>query len=97
MFQVSGWHTGDFVQLSIFDTLNNLLGIVGIGSDFAVLDLSSYGSIGSLFFDDSSTGAGVAYSDFSFDQGASPIPLPAAGWLMLAGLGALAAARRTRR
>jgi hypothetical protein len=27
---------------------------------------------------------------------ASPVPLPAAGWLMLAGLGALAAARRKR-
>ncbi len=38
--------------------------------------------------------AGVL-EDLSFD--AAPVPLPAAGWLMLAGLGALAASRRTRR
>ncbi len=30
------------------------------------------------------------------DPGASPIPLPAAGWLMIAGIGALAAARRRK-
>jgi hypothetical protein len=38
--------------------------------------------------------AGVL-EDLSFD--AAPVPLPAAGWLMLAGLGALAASRRMRR
>lgn len=31
------------------------------------------------------------------DSVASPVPLPAAGWLMLAGLGALVAGRRSRR
>jgi hypothetical protein len=35
--------------------------------------------------------------NYELNGGPSPIPLPAAGWLMLAGLGALAVARRTRR
>lgn len=34
---------------------------------------------------------------FSYDDDPAPVPLPAAGWLMLAGLGGLAAVRRVRR
>ena len=58
-----------------------------------------------IFFD---TTGGGAFADFQFLDGgvstfqldfgtSAPIPLPAAGWLLLGGLGVLAAAKRRRR
>ncbi|MBY4892410.1 VPLPA-CTERM sorting domain-containing protein [Rhodobacteraceae bacterium N5(2021)] len=39
-------------------------------------------------------GIGVDYSSLSADPATAPIPLPAGGWLLLAGLGVMAARRR---
>mgnify|MGYP002129735176 CR=1 FL=1 len=87
---------GDFVALDIFGLGDALLGTVDLTGDVLSLDLSSFGSITRLFFDDSSTGAGFAYSDFSFDQTAA-VPLPASLPLLAAGMGLLAVARRRSR
>lgn len=94
--QVSGYDGGDFVALDIFGLGDALLGTVDLTGDVLSLDLSSFGSITRLFFDDSSTGAGFAYSDFSFDQTAA-VPLPASLPLLAAGMGLLAVARRRSR
>jgi len=98
-FDVGGWDPGDFVALSIFGLGDVLSGSLNIVSNIVGLDLSSYGTITRLFFDDSSTAAGIGYANFSFDlaRDSAPIPLPAAGWLLLGGLGVLAAAKRRRR
>ncbi len=92
MFQVSGFDPGDFVALGIFDAVDNLLATVNLTSNIVNLDLSSYGEISRLFFDDRSSGAGFAYSDFSFNQ----IPLPASLPLLAGGIALLAAARRRK-
>ena len=96
MFDVGGYQFGDLVNLDVFGIGNALLGSIAITSDVTGLDLSSFGSITRLFFDDSSTGAGVGYANFSFDQVAAPVPLPAAGFLLIGALGGLAALRRRK-
>jgi hypothetical protein len=62
------------------------------GPDYAVWD------IGGLFTGTWSTveelgSKGISHISF-YDSYAAPVPLPAAGWLMIAGLGGLAALRR---
>ena len=94
-FDVSGFNVGDSVALGIFGLGNAFLGSVNLLSNISNLDLSGFGSITRLYFDDNSTGAGVAYSDFSFDQVAA-IPLPASLPLLIGGLGLLAVARRRK-
>ena len=96
IFDVGGYDGGDYVDVNIFGVGNALLGSIAITSDVIGLDLSSFGSITRLFFDDSSTGAGVGYANFSFDQVAAPVPLPAAGFLLIGALGGLAALRRRK-
>ena len=96
MFDVGGYQSGDYVDINIFGLGNVLLGSIAITSDVVGLDLSSFGSITRLFFDDNSTSAGVGYANFSFDQVAAPIPLPAAGFLLIGALGGLAALRRRK-
>lgn len=94
-FNVSGADAGDNVLLSIFNGAS-LLGQLTFTFD-TVVDLSSYGAITGLFFDDSSSGAGVAYSNFSFDTvQVAPVPVPAALPLLAAALGGLAVARRRK-
>lgn len=93
-FQAGGYNSGDYVQLSIYDPSNALLGTTDINAD-GVYDLSSYGTIGRLFFDDSSTGAGFVFGNFTFDVSAN-VPLPAGLPLLVAGLGALGMIRRNR-
>lgn len=50
-----------------------------------------------IFFGPDGFNGGITSVNFSFGQTMPPIPLPAAGWLMLAGLGGLAALRRRKR
>ena len=80
--------------------------MTGSNGQSLAFDLSSYSknSYHSLLFSDEfanvssvtfSTGGGgnVRIDDLS----AAPVPLPAAGWLLLGGLGAIGALRRRRR
>lgn len=87
---------GDSALLSIFDTLGGLLGnlLLNSTSGVAFADLSGFGTIGSIFFDNSaSTGAGYAYGNINY-VAAAPIPLPASLPLLLVGLGGIALLRR---
>ena len=102
MFDVSGWNSGDLVHLNVFDTVNTLLGVVVIDATITgfaqtdLVDLTSFGAISRLFFDDNSTGGGVAYSNFAFTRAAT-VPLPATLPLLAGALGAAAAIRRKRK
>lgn len=96
MFDVGGYQIGDYVDVNIFGISNVFLGTIAVTSDVVGLDLSGFGSITRLLFDDSSTAAGVGYANFSFDQVAAPVPLPAGGLLLIGALGGLAALRRRK-
>ena len=96
-FDVDGWNPGDFVEISAFNG-GSLLGSLDATGD-GNLDFSGLGTITRLFFDDSSTAAGVGYSTFLFDIADSePVPTPAPAALGLLGLGlaGLGLARRRK-
>lgn len=98
MFQYGFGDEGDVATLSIRDALGALIGLVTLNSDDGVAsaDLTSFGSIRSILFDNSaSTGFGYAYGDINY-VAASVVPLPASLPLLLAGLGGLALLRRRR-
>lgn len=83
---VPGTYGGD-------DTFSDF-GITGFGtvSDFTVA--------GSIFRDGTTPGTQNARPRLDLRMGTAemaPIPLPAAGWMLLAGIGGLAAARRARK
>lgn len=96
-FDVDGAQNGDSVLISAFDNSNALLGSI-LATSNGRLDFSAFGSITRLFFDDSSTSAGVGYSTFSFDysNNLSPVPVPAAAWLFGSALLGFAGYRRKK-
>lgn len=96
-FNYGTGNPGDFVEVSGFDADGNLIGSVFLDSTSgtAFADLSSLGVLRTLYFDDSSTGAGYGFTGISFDRAAA-VPLPATLPLMAGGLAALAALRRRR-
>jgi hypothetical protein len=49
------------------------------------------------FFDDSGAGPDMDFDDIGVRIDVVPVPLPAAGWMLLAGLGAMGAAARKRK
>lgn len=78
-FDVDGAQAGDSVLISAYDDTNSLLGSI-LATANGRLDFSAFGAIKRLFFDDSSTAAGVGYSTFEFEN-VSAVPVPAAVWL----------------
>ncbi len=82
-FATDGANSGDSVEVfAYFEAA--FLGSIVVETD-TIVDMSSFGPIDRLFFDDSSTGAGFVYNDFSFDT-VSAVPLPAGFPLYGAGL-----------
>jgi len=93
-FDVGGFQFGDDVRVSVFDANGQASGNVEILRG-GLFDLSSFGQISSLFFDDRSTARGVSYGNFTYDA-IAPVPLPASLPLLLAGIGAIGFARKKR-
>jgi hypothetical protein len=84
---------GDNVKVSAF--LNGgIRGSVIVATD-TLVDLSSFGAIDRLLIKDSSTGAGIAFGDFSFST--TVVPVPAAIWLFISSLAALISVKKGHR
>jgi hypothetical protein len=88
-FDASGYHPGDFIKVSAFDSMDNLLASFDIAAngDFG---FGTLGGISRIFFDNSSTGAGMFYGNFRFDQQqqSTAVPLPASLILLASAFGA---------
>lgn len=96
MFDYGFGNEGDIAAISLFDGLNNLVGslILNATSGVNFADLSGFGTVRSIFFDNSSsTGAGYAYGNITYT---AAVPLPATLPLLLAGLGGIAVLRRRK-
>ncbi|MFN0102024.1 MAG: PEP-CTERM sorting domain-containing protein [Bryobacteraceae bacterium] len=93
MFESAFFNPVDFVSVEYFDGATSL-GSIPVAAN-GTFDLSSVPRITSLVFNDSSTGAGFGFGDFSFDRAGSAIPEPAT--LLLLGMGLAAIAYRRRR
>lgn len=92
-FDVDGASFGDYVEISAFDGATLLGSVIAVSE--GNLDFSGFGVITRLYFDDSSTSQGVAYSTFTFDL-APPqnAPAPATLPMVLGALGLGALLRR---
>lgn len=93
VFDANGFDPGDFIAVTAYNSAN-----VGIGS-FNITANGSYGfgalaGISWVFFDDSSTGAGMSYANFTFDQGSVAVPEPNSLALLLLGIAGLGLALR---
>ena len=93
-FDSGGFDPGDFVEVSVLGIADMLLGSFTIAGDTHFV-LSGFNNVSKLVFDDSSTGFGLVYGNFTYDVAA--VPLPAGLPLFVTGLGGIALLRRRRR
>lgn len=94
MFRTFGADPGDSVTITAFNGATSL-GSTVVTTD-TVVNLAALGSITSVFFDDSSSAAGIGYANFTFDPGTTVVPLPASLPLLAAGLGIFGFLRRRK-
>ena len=92
-FVTSGWQSGDLITVSAYDGAT-LLGSVDHATN-GLVDLSAYSHVTSIYMDDQSTAAGVAYDHFNFNIAAVPEPETYA--MLLAGLGLMGTVARRRK
>jgi hypothetical protein len=107
-----GFKLGDWAVNFAPKVMNNVVIAVKGGNDSALFLWKNLAQSGSSFegtFDmllagliAGGSGTGAALSNFNVagvfvDNGPAPVPLPAAGWLLAAGIGGLAALRRRKR
>ncbi|MHA6262392.1 VPLPA-CTERM sorting domain-containing protein [Arenibacterium sp. CAU 1754] len=93
-FEQGFWSAGDLIDIYVYDAFDALAGVYTINSA-ADVDLSGFGVIGSLFFDDQSTAQGVAYGNITYEV--ANVPLPASAALLVGALGVFGAMRRRRK
>ncbi|WP_375688631.1 hypothetical protein [Pseudooceanicola sp. LIPI14-2-Ac024] len=94
-FVAAGADVGDFIEVFALDALGTSLGSVTLADVGGLIDLSAFGPLASVFIDDSSTGGGFGYAEFSFDL-VSEVPLPVSGALLLAALAGTGLVRRRK-
>jgi hypothetical protein len=95
-FWLDGSNPGDALALSVYGIANAFLGTLNFTDPDQLIDLSSFGSITRLAFDDSSTAAGYGYSRFDFVQSIAAVPLPASLPLLLGAIVAVGGLRRRK-
>lgn len=94
-FDLSGYDSGDHIDVSIFSGAT-LLGTSAYETN-GFVDLSGYLNVTRLYFDDSSTGAGFAYDNFQFTTtSTTAVPEPETYAMFLAGLGLLGFSSRRK-
>jgi hypothetical protein len=91
-FIVHGYGVGDSVLATLYDELDNVITSVTITTQ-TFIDFSGYTGISRIYFDDSSTSAGLAFGEITFQ----PVPIPAAVWLFGSGLLGLAGMSRRKK
>jgi hypothetical protein len=94
-FVVAGADEGDFIEVFARDAYGATLGSVTQADVGGLVDLSGFGPLASIFIDDSSSGSGFGYAEFSFDF-VTTVPLPASGVLLLAALAGTGLIRRRK-
>ena len=94
-FQARGFDEGDNVTISAYAGSSLLGSLLVATPEDVVVDFSAFSGVTKLFFEDESTGAGLAYGKFSFTP-TSPVPEPATGLLTLLGVAALGQFARRR-
>lgn len=97
VFDVSVFDPGDNVTIAGFNGATQV-GLLTFDAAAGVADFSASGQITSLVFDDSSTGVGMAYQNFSFDVvPTAAVPLPASIPLLAGGLALMGLVTRRRK
>lgn len=94
ILDVDGAQPGDSVLITAFNGATSLGSLLATTN--GTLDFSAFGTITRLFFDDSSTAAGVGYSTITFNQGPNNVPEPASLAMLAFGLAGLGFARRRK-
>lgn len=89
----TGWSFGESYDFSFDFGPNNLIISVDGIEQFNVTGSFENGRLGFYNFSQRQ----ITYSAFEVEEGSFDVPLPAAGWLMIAGLGAMGAMRRKKR
>ena len=96
-FWLDGSDNGDSLALTLHGIGDAFLTTLNFTVPDQLIDLSSYGNVTRLVFDDSSSASGYGFSRFNFDSGVAPIPLPASLPLLLGAIGIFGALKRRRK